>query len=177
MKSAERPINVALRRVRPAFVVVIGAALIFLASCAQMPTGPSIAVMPGPNKPFDVFMQDDQLCRGWAAHSIGIPGHDAAAERMLSSTVTGAAIGAVAGALAGGDRGAGTGAAIGTAIGASAGANQGAIAAYDAQRRYDIAYQQCMYSKGNQVPTHAYGPYYYPPQTSAPPPPPPPAPR
>jgi len=172
MTHAERISNVARRRVRLSLLVVAGTASLLLASCAQMPTGPSIAVMPGANKPFDVFVQDDQLCRGWAAHSIGIPGHDAAAERMLSSTVAGAAIGAVVGAVAGGDRGAGTGAAFGTVIGASAGTNQSAATAYDAQRRYDIAYQQCMYSKGNLVPTRAYGPYYYPA-----PPPPPPAPR
>jgi hypothetical protein len=176
MTNAHFAFSAALRRVRVPILAVVGTASMLLASCAQMPTGPSIAVMPGPNKPFDVFMQDDQLCRGWAAHSIGIPGHDAAAERMLASTVTGAAIGAVAGAVAGGDRGAGTGAAIGTLIGATAGANQSAATAFDAQRRYDIAYQQCMYSKGNQVPTHAYGAYYYPPRSPVPPPPPP-APR
>ncbi len=177
MTNAERNFNVALRRVRLPIIVVVGAVSLLLASCAQMPTGPSIAVMPGQNKPFDVFMQDDQLCRGWAAHSIGIPGHDAAAERMLSSTVAGAAIGAIAGAVAGGDRGAGTGAAIGTVIGATAGANQSAVTAFDAQRRYDIAYLQCMYSKGNLVPTRAYSPYDYSAPSLAPPPPPPLAPR
>lgn len=152
---------------------ILSIAPLLLASCAEMPTGPSIAVMPAPNKPFEVFTQDDQLCRGWAAHSIGLPGHDAAAERLLASTVTGAAVGVVAGAVAGGDRGAGTGAAIGTVIGATAGANQGAATAWNAQRRYDIAYQQCMYSKGNVVPTYDYGPYRYPAPPLAPPPPPP----
>ena len=30
----------------------------------------------------------------------------------------------------------------------------------DAQRRYDIAYQQCMYAKGNQLPgAYGYGSY------------------
>jgi uncharacterized protein YcfJ len=125
--------------------------------------------MPPPNKPFDVFVQEDQLCRGWAAHSIGQPGHDAAADAMLGSTLTGAAIGTVIGAMAGGGRSAGGGAAAGTAIGAVAGANQSAAVAWGAQRRYDIAYQQCMYAKGNVVPVYGYGSYHY-----APPPPPPP---
>jgi hypothetical protein len=146
------------------------AAVLLLAGCAEMPTGPSLAVMPSPNKPFEVFMQDDQLCRGWAAWSIGLPGHDAAARQLLSSTVTGAAIGAVAGAVAGGDRGAGAGAAVGTLIGATAGANQSSVTAWNAQQRYDIAYQQCMYSKGNIVPAYGYGAYRY----AVPPPPPPP---
>ena len=32
------------------------------------------------------------------------------------------------------------------------GAEQAYYTDYDAQRRYDIAYLQCMYSKGNQLP-------------------------
>lgn len=137
-----------------------------------MSSGPTVAVMPAPNKPFDVFVQDDQLCRGWAAHSIGLAGHDAAAQTLLASTVTGAAIGALAGAAAGGHRNVDAGAAIGTVMGATAGANLSAVTAGNAQRRYDIAYQQCMYSKGNIVPAWGYGAYRYPaPSPAARPPP------
>ena len=32
------------------------------------------------------------------------------------------------------------------------GSNAGAASEYQLQRRYDIAYQQCMYAKGNQIP-------------------------
>lgn len=158
-------------------VLPLAAAALLLGACAEMPTGPSIAVMPGPNKPFEVFMQEDELCRGWAAHRIGIPGHDAAAEKFLASTIAGAAIGAIAGGVAGGDRGAGAGAAIGTVVGAAAGSDQANVVAGGAQRRYDIAYEQCMYAKGNVVPVHAYGRYYYyaPPAASIAPPPPPPS--
>jgi uncharacterized protein YcfJ len=145
-------------------------ASLLLASCAQMPVAPTVAVMPGANKPFEVFMQDDQLCRGWAAHSVGQPGNDAAAQQLVGSTVTGAVIGALAGAAVGGHRSAGTGAAVGTLIGGSVGANQSAGIAWNAQRSYDIAYQQCMYSKGNIVPSSRYGAYQYP---YSPPPPPP----
>ena len=63
---------------------------------------------------------------------------------------------------------AGVGAAMGTLVGATAGANQSAAVGWNAQRSYDIAYQQCMYSKGNVVPQSRYG-YAYP----YPPPPPP----
>jgi Glycine-zipper domain len=150
--------------------MALGFTLLLLAACAQMPTGPSVAVMPAPNKPFDIFMQDDVLCRDWAAHSIGIPGHDAAATQLLSSAVVGAAIGALAGAATGGDhRNVGAGAAIGTLFGATVGANQSFGTAYNSQRRYDIAYQQCMYSKGNLIPNAGYGNYRY----VAPPPQPP----
>lgn len=138
-------------------------AALFLASCAPMPTGPTVAVMPAPNKPFDVFMQEEQLCRSWAAHSIGLEGHDAAADSLLRSSIAGAAIGAIAGAIVGGDHNVGAGAAMGTVIGATAGANQGNLGAWNAQRRYDLAYQQCMYSKGNVIPSPDYGGYRYPP--------------
>ena len=46
---------------------------------------------------------------------------------------------------------------MGTVVGATAGANQSAVTVGNAQRRYDIAYQQCMYSKGNMVLTYGYG--------------------
>ena len=160
MTTPRRAVRVAL----PALAVVA------LVGCAQMPTGPSVSVMPAPYKPFDVFMQEDELCRGWAAHSIGIPGNDDAASAFLGSTAVGAAIGTLAGAAAGGDRGAGTGAAAGAAVGAVVGANQSVGAAWSAQRRYDIAYQQCMYAKGNQVPAYTYRAL---PPVPAPPPPPP----
>lgn len=66
---------------RFSFVAPVVASLL-LAGCVEMPAGPTVAVMPGPNKPFDVFVQDIALCRDWASHSIGVPGHDAAAEQM-----------------------------------------------------------------------------------------------
>lgn len=144
-----------------------------LAGCAPMPVAPTVAVMPAPNKPFEIFMQDDQLCRGWAAHSIGQPGYDAAAQQLVGSTVAGAVIGALAGAAIGGHDSAGAGAAAGTLIGGTIGANQSAVTGWNAQRSYDIAYQQCMYSKGNIVGQPRYGGYPY----YAPPPPPPAYPR
>ena len=114
----------------------------------------------------------------------------AQADRVLSGAAAGAVIGAIAGAMLGGDRNVGAGAAMGTAIGASAGAGQSAQSTWAAQRRYDIAYQQCMVSKNNQPAQQGYGRQagrvvyvpqpaaqpapqpYYPPQPNYPPPPP-----
>ena len=136
-------------RVSCAFVA--GSAAL-LAGCTSMPTGPTVAVMPAATKPFEVFMQDDALCRSWASHAIGVPGHDAAAERMLGSTMAGVAIGVAIGAVAGGHHGTGPGAALGGAIGASQGSVLAQAETGSAQRRYDIAYLQCMYANGNAVP-------------------------
>ena len=45
--------------------------------------------------------------------------------------------------------------AVGLLGGAAMGATGGNESAKEVQRRYDIAYQQCMYSKGHQVPGYS----------------------
>src|SRR5262245_22425652 len=160
---------------KPALVSLAVAASV--TGCATVPTGPSFTGLPGTGKPFEQFQIDDAACRQWATRSIGGSPADAASE----STVTGAAIGTVAGAAAGALLGAAAGnPAVGAAAGAGAGlltgTAAGASAGYgyagEAQRRYDAAYKQCMYAKGNRVPVamRAARPNRYPP-----PPPPPPA--
>ena len=67
--------------------------------------------------------------------------------------------------------GAGAGAAGGLVMGTAVGSDRAYTSERDIQRRYDIAYQQCMYAKGNQLP----GSYYRPQTASYPPPPPPPS--
>jgi uncharacterized protein YcfJ len=141
-------------------------ATVVLAGCAPMPVGPTVAAMLAPTKPFEIFVQDDQACRGWAAHSIGQPGNEVAAQQVVGSAVAGAVIGALLGAAVGDHSSAAAGAAMGTLFGGSVGANQGAATAWQAQRAYDIAYQQCMYSKGNSI--GGYGPYGAPPMPPAP---------
>jgi uncharacterized protein YcfJ len=145
-----------------------------MSGCATMPAGPTVSVMPAQGKPFDVFMSDDQVCREWASRQIGgtSPSQNAN-ENVASGAVLGTVIGAGLGALIGSTTGnAGAGAAIGAGAGllggTSIGANAGAASGYDLQRRYDIAYQQCMYSRGNQIPGVASRSY-------TPPPPPPPS--
>jgi hypothetical protein len=143
--------SVADRLVRRS-VPMVSVTVLALAGCVDFPIGPSIAVMPAPNKPFDVFVQDDRLCQGWAAHSIGVPGHNEAVERVLATTLTGAVIGAIIG----GPRNVEGGAVMGSVIGASVGSGQTFAIAAETQRRFDIAYQQCMYSRGNFVPFYGY---------------------
>jgi len=42
--------------------------------------------------------------------------------------------------------------ASGLLTGTAVGASRGSDASHSVQRRYDIAYEQCMYAKGNQLP-------------------------
>jgi hypothetical protein len=149
-----------------------------LGACATAPLAPTVMVLPGSGKPFDQFQVDDAVCRRWAAQQAGGGGQSTA-----QSTLTGTAVGTLIGGAAGAALGAiggnpGLGAAVGAGVGAVGGTATGASAAesrsWNAQRRYDIAYQQCMYAKGNQIPgavrsgASSYGP--------PPPPPPPPTP-
>ena len=129
-----------------------------LSGCATMPTGPTVSVMPSPGKPFEVFMADDNVCREWAQRQIGgTSPSQTANENTASGAAIGTLVGAGLGALIGSTTGnVGAGAAIGAGAGllggTAVGSNAGAASGYDLQRRYDIAYQQCMYSKGNQIP-------------------------
>ena len=64
----------------------------------------------------------------------------------------GAAIGSISGQAG---QGAAIGAGTGLLFGGTNAAYAGGYASYDWQRRYDNAYVQCMYAKGNQVPVRA----------------------
>jgi len=132
--------------------------VVTLGACATMPTGPTVMVMPGPGKPFEVFMADDGMCRQWAQQQIGGTSPSQTANQNLVTgatigTVIGAGLGAAIGSVTGN---AGTGAAIGASAGLLGGLGMASDPAYGSeyqlQRRYDIAYQQCMYARGNQVP-------------------------
>lgn len=137
--------------------IILCLAAVGLAACATPPAGPRVSVMPAPGKPIEQFSADDQYCRHYAEQSAGLTPSDAASRDFAASAAVGTAIGAVAGAAIGGNHeGAEKGAAVGLVTGAAAGARQGAWASRDAQRRYDLAYQQCMYSKGNQVPGYSH---------------------
>lgn len=148
-----------------------------LGACATVPVGPSVMVLPGTGKPFEQFQADDASCRQWAFQQIGMAPSDAAATSAVGGatlgTVLGAGLGAAIGAAAGNPGiGAAVGAGSGLLFGTAAGANAGQYSGFAVQQRYDIAYQQCMYAKGNQIPGAAQSPR----RVQAPPPPPPPPP-
>jgi hypothetical protein len=153
------------------------AALLMLAACATAPSGPSIMSLPGSNKTFDQFRADDLDCRQFASVQIGgtTPGQ-AATDSTVRSAAVGTAVGAAAGALIDGASGAGWGAGFGLLTGALVGSSSGYASGYSLQQRYDIAYVQCMYSKGHKVPVSgrfASANERPATRTSAPPPPPP----
>jgi hypothetical protein len=171
------------------------AAVMVLAGCVSVPTGPSTMALPGTGKPFDQFRYDEATCRQYAYDWIGGQTAPRAQEdAALRSGVAGAVIGALIGGAVSGGHGAAVGAGVGGATGGLVGLGAGEASGYEAQRRFDIAYTQCMYAKGHRVavsgrfapsPTTAYYPpppgtrysysYPAPPGYSYPPPPPPPS--
>lgn len=163
---------------RVSMLLVLATSGMLLGGCATLPQGPTVAVMPGPGKPFDRFRYDDMVCRQYARAQVGGNPNEIAQQQVISGAVVGGALGALGGILLGGgeDGGdmarsmAGAGVVMGSAVGASAA--QQSLATL--QGRYNVAYMQCMYAKGNAVPGYPPPHYTPPPPPSYPPPPPPP---
>ncbi len=142
---------------RGTILVLTALLLTLISGCATVPTGPSVAVFPAPGKPFEEFRADDAVCRQWAAQQIGATPQETVNQNTATGAVAGTVIGGGLGAAIGSAGGhMGTGAAIGAGtgllFGTLSGADRGYAYSRSAQRQYDIAYQQCMYAKGNQIP-------------------------
>lgn len=163
-----------------------------LGGCAVTPNAPTVMVLPGVQKSTPQFQADSASCQQQAQAFVA-PQVDAANNQAATSAVVGTAIGAAVGALLGSgyyynNSSAAWGAGTGLLVGSSIGAGQSQASSYSLQQRYDIAYAQCMYQLGNQVPgqavmrrpvqgvrtlpavppTNAPAPNYPPPNTPAP---------
>jgi hypothetical protein len=182
---------------RIVFAAAGTAVMLGMAGCVTVPTAPAVMVLPGQYKPFDQFQADDRECRQYASAAIGAAGEAAAnnaTAQAVGSALVGAAVGAAIGSVSGqAGQGAAIGGGTGLLFGSAAGNNMAGASSYQLQQRYDGAYLQCMYAKGNQIPMRggerpgygsspAYGnplgtPYGAPQGGSQLPPPPPPQPR
>ncbi|WP_431826047.1 hypothetical protein [Burkholderia sp. F1] len=133
-------------------------------------------VLPGTGKSFDQFRADDAGCRQYALGQVGgATASQASAQSAVASAAVGTAVGAAAGAAFNGGPGAAVGAGAGLLAGSALGAGNAQYSGHAVQRRYDIAYVQCMYASGHRVPV--YGQMAVAPKPGrpvyAPPPPPP----
>jgi outer membrane lipoprotein SlyB len=159
-------------KTRTIIATIAGAAL--LSGCVTPPMGPTIPVMPGPNKSLEAFQADETVCEQYASQRVA-GGAEAANNTAIGEALLGTALGAGLGAAVGGGRGAAVGAASGAVVGTAVGANTSGWAQMSLQQRYDITYAQCMSTKGNKVPGPRH-PHRYPPPPPPgyyPPPPPP----
>jgi len=132
-------------------------ALLVLSACVSIPSGPSSMALPGSGKSFDQFKLDDVACRQFANEQIGgKTANEIGNESFTKTAVLGTALGAAIGAASNGGRGAGVGAVTGLLFGSLIGADASNTSAYSTQKRYDIAYTQCMYGKGDRVPVSGH---------------------
>ena len=142
---------------------LLAAGALALPGCVTTPSGPSDMALPGAGKSFAEFQADDATCRDYAAGRSGTTPQQAGDTSAVRSAAVGTAIGAAGGAAIGAAAGdAGEGAAIGAGTGllagSAVGAGTSASSSREAQFRYDHAYDQCMYARGNQIPVVAPGP-------------------
>jgi hypothetical protein len=156
-------------------LLAVPLAVLVLGGCVTVPSGPTVMVLPGSGKGFDQFQSDGIACQQYA-QGVVAPAGQAAANNAAANAAVGTALGAAAGAIIGSATGqAGQGAAIGAGtgliFGSAAGSNVAYGSSYQMQRSYDMAYLQCMYARGNQVPgqvvSHRQPVYSYPPPGSA----------
>ena len=71
--------------------------------CANLPTGPSVMVLPAEGRPFEQFQAQDTRCRQWVARQVGSPG-SRATENLALGTVAGTTPGAAVEAAIGATR-------------------------------------------------------------------------
>ena len=134
---------------------LFGAAV--LSGCATYPTGPTVMVMPGTGKSFEQFQQDDLTCRQFAQMQSGsATAQQTSTTSAVESAAVGTLLGAAAGTLIGNNhQGTAIGAGAGLLLGSAAGTGSSGQSVRMMQRQYDNAYVQCMYAKGDQVPSYS----------------------
>lgn len=129
----------------------VGVPVLFLSACATQPLGPTVQVMPGATKPFEIFQDDQVACKKYADEQVAGQA-DAQNKKAIGTAAIGTALGGLLGAAVGGNQGAGVGGATGAIAGTGVAANGVNSGQMSIQDQYNNAYLQCMYSKGNQVP-------------------------
>jgi hypothetical protein len=114
------------------------ATLLLLSACAHQPFGPSVAVLPGPNKPFAVFQRDQANCERYAGYQVAGRAQTANNDALATGAVT-TGLGALLGAAVGSGSGAGGGAATGALFGTAIGTDMSQRDQYGLQQGYNIA--------------------------------------
>jgi outer membrane lipoprotein SlyB len=135
--------------------------LLAMQGCAVAPAGPSVLVLPGPQKTPAQFQADQAGCQQQASALVA-PGVEASNNQAAATAVIGTAIGAAVGALIGyggyggygsyANQGAAWGAGAGLMYGGALGSSYSQASNMGLQQRYDNAFAQCMVQSGNQMP-------------------------
>ena len=134
-------------------LVVSSIVVLALTGCANMPSGPGVMVLPGAGMSFDRFNHDNAACQQFALAQVGgISPNQAGINSGVASAAVGTALGTAMGAAVGAGQGAAVGAGTGLLAGGLVGTGTASLSMEINQQRYDVAFIQCMYAKGHQVP-------------------------
>ena len=138
-------------------LAIIGTGIaLTVTGCAVVPSTPTVMVLPGTHSSPTQFQADSLACQQ-QAQTLLAGAVQAANDQAAANVVVGTMMGAAVGALMGHGYydssdwvawGAGTGLLMG---GVAAGGSSQAWS-YSLQQRFNIAYVQCMYQRGHQVP-------------------------
>ncbi len=134
------------------------AQIIVLAGCVPAVMAPSVAATPGPGKMPTDLASDTTACAAQANQQMA-PAIQAANNQVAGTVLLNAVIGGGGSAAAGASNS--EVAANSVANGATAGAANAQAAAATLQQQYDVAYSQCMYARGDNVPPYYMQPVYY----------------
>lgn len=126
-----------------------------LAACADIPSNPTVDVMPPPGQSWESFSQQRQFCNQQASQRVGHDVSRANTRGIIGGVVT-TALGAGIGAAAGGGMGAALGAGAGALAGTAGGGLYSGSQNSSIQQEYNIAYLQCMQAYRNQNSTIGY---------------------
>lgn len=132
-------------------------AALLLSGCVTPPMGPTALVMPGQGKQFEAFASDQSTCKQFASGEVD-GGATLANLSEFGTTAMTAALGAGVGGAVRGTQGAEVGGGVGGLAGLATASHGAAAGQGSLQSRYNLAYVQCMYARGNQIATTAPAP-------------------
>jgi hypothetical protein len=125
-------------------------ALALLAGCDTMPEGPTVSAFQGADRNLDEFRTDDTDCKQFSQAQVGgAASASAGRANVVPSEMRGTAVCRAMGAVVGGRGSAASGSMAGSLID---GLEAAQFAGNGLQRRYNCAYVQCMYMKGDKIP-------------------------
>jgi hypothetical protein len=67
-------------------ISIAAAVVVSAVGCGSQPIGPALAVKPGPDKPFDAFLQDDAQCKQQAREQLARPGNVDSTDQLAAQT-------------------------------------------------------------------------------------------
>lgn len=125
------------------------AVITLLTGCATEPLQPTVAATPSSKKASEAFQEDQEVCGLYADQQTA--DYQENPPLTFAFVMVGLILAPGLGWAWAGERGVIGGGILGLGAGTALGMSEEERARKDAQGRYDLAYQQCMFVEGNDV--------------------------